>query len=206
MDDSTNDTGKIDENEVFLSGGFIILKVLTEVDVASSDWYGWFNDIDTTAHMQKHYYPNTRTKQVNYLRSLDEDDSTLQLGIVPTGGSMLIGVIGLHIIDYINRTTDISMVIGDKRYRHLIYAQEAMQLMIEHAFFTLNLNRITGGYVEDLKDWGLFLKRRFGFKGEGISRQQVFKNGVYIDTHRIGLLREEYIETVGRDSVERRSS
>ena len=42
---------KISKNDIFLEGKHVILKVLTEDDIHNSNWYGWFNDEETTKFM-----------------------------------------------------------------------------------------------------------------------------------------------------------
>lgn len=197
---------KIDERDIFLRGNHVMLKVLTENDVLNSDWFGWFNDEETTLHMQKHYFPNTLDLQSEFLKNLKKDMSKIQLGIVPHGENDIIGVISLQNINYINSNADISMIIGEKSYRQLILAQEAMQLMLNHAFFTLNLHKVYGGYLETLEDWGLFLKKRFGFIDEGVWREHAFKNGKYLNICRLGLLKMEYVEHMNKQSTEEKEN
>ncbi len=179
-------------NDVFIRGQHLVLKVLGDDDVSNSDWFAWFNDEETTYHLQKHYFPNTREMQMEFLRGLEGDSTKIQLGILPDGEERIVGVISLQSMDWINRNAEIAMVIGEAKYRQLVYAQEALKLVIEHAFYTLNLHKVHVGYLESLRDWGVFMKRRFGFQDEGCSREHVYKHGRCIDVYRLGLLRSEY--------------
>ena len=43
------------EYDVFIKGELVDLVVLTEEIVEKTNWYNWFNDEETTQHMQKHY-------------------------------------------------------------------------------------------------------------------------------------------------------
>lgn len=189
---------KIDKRTFFLIGKHVILKTLTEDDVINSNWFGWFNDENTTEHMQKHYFPNSLENQLEFFDSLKNEKNKIQLGIVPKDEDKIKGIISLHNIDYINSNADMSLIIGEPEFRKLIFAQEAMQLIIDHAFFTLNLHKINGGYIESLKKWGVFLKRRFGYRDEGVWKEHVFKNGKYRNIQRIGLLRNEYIKHINK--------
>jgi len=184
----------IDQNEIFLKGKNVILKVLTEDDVLSSNWHGWFNDEDTTQHMQKHYFPNTKDAQLKFFRSLEGDKSKVQLGIAAEGVGPIIGIVSIQHIDFINRNADFSLLIGESDVRTLVYAQEAVKLILEYGFFTLNLHKIYGGYLDSLESWGHFLKKRFGFKDEGVWREHAFKGGKYLNIQRLGVLRREYRE------------
>ena len=188
----------IDKRDIFLRGKYLVLKVLTEDDVINSNWYGWFNDEDTTANMLKHYFPNSLEDQLAFFNSLKSEKNKIQLGMIPIGEDKIKGIVSLQNIDYINSNADVSMLIGEPEYRKLLFAQEGMQLMIDHAFFALNLHKIYGGYFDSLEDWGLFLKKRFGFRNEGVWKEHVFKNGKYLDIHRIGLLRDEYTKHINK--------
>lgn len=180
------------KSDTFLSGKHVVLRVLTEDDVANTNWYDWFNDELTCQRMQKHYFPNTREKQREFLTLLDEDPQKIQLGIVARKDNKLIGVVSLGGIDFINRNGEVSIVIGDNEYRELVYAMESMRLILEHGFFTLNLHKITAGAIESLNPWLRLLKDQFGFRDEGVLREHVYKDGRYVDAHRIGLLKEEF--------------
>jgi len=182
----------IDEREIFLRGNHVILKILTENDVLDSNWYGWFNDEKTTLHMQKHYFPNSINLQSSFFKALNKGEDKIQLGVVPKGEYEIKGVVSIQNINFINSNAEISLTIGEEEFRKLIIAQEAIQLLLKHAFFTLNLHKIYAGYIETLEDWGLFLKKRFGFKDEGVWHEHVYKNGAYLNIHRLGLLKSNY--------------
>jgi len=182
------------EYDVFIKGKLVDLVCLDEEIVEKTNWYKWFNDEQNMKHMQKHYFPNTLASQLEFLNDLRKDKSKVQLGIVKKDEGCMIGIVSIQDINFMNRNAEISIVIGEPAGRKLIYAQEAMKLMIEHGFFTLNLYKIYGGYLESLESWGDFLKKRFGFKEEGIWREHVFKNGKYVNVHRLGLLRKDYIK------------
>lgn len=190
--------GKI-EYDVFIKGKLVDLVCLDEEIAKKTNWYKWFNDEESMKHMQKHYFPNTLASQLEFLNDLRKDRSKVQLGIVKKDEGCMVGTVSIQNINFMNRNAEISIVIGETANRNLIYAQEAMKLMIEHGFFTLNLHKIYGGYLESLKSWGDFLKKRFGFKEEGIWKEHVFKNGKYVNIQRLGLLRKDYEKTVNRE-------
>ena len=187
--------GQVSETgyDVFLKGALVDLVVLDDNIAHKTNWYRWFNDDETTQHMQKHHYPNTRAAQLEFVNDLRKDKNKIQLGMVRKDEGIFIGIISLQNIDWINRNAEVSILIGEEEGRKLIYAEEAMQLIIAHGFFALNLHKIYGGYLESLKSWGIFLSQRFGFQEEGCWREHVFKDGKYVHVYRIGLLREDYL-------------
>jgi len=184
-------TRRIDPRDIFVRGKQIVLKVLNEDDVANSNWYGWFNDVETTQLMQKHYYPNSENDQLEFLRTqLKGSKTKIQLGICRGDALPIVGVVSLNDIDLLHRKAEIAAVIGEKTARNVSVMLEAVDLMIHHAFVELNLHRIDGGTI--IKELAVLLCRSFGFRQEGVFRQDVFHQGQYHDVYRVGLLDSEY--------------
>ncbi|WP_061212755.1 GNAT family N-acetyltransferase [Syntrophomonas wolfei] len=177
--------------DIFLQGEYVALKVLDETDIENSNWYDWFNDEKTTRFMQKHYYPNTKKQQLEFWESqIKGNDNKIQLGICPAQGGNIVGCVSLSSIDYLNRKAEIATIIGESSARNVKIFYESNKLMIMHGFHTLNLNRIYGGTI--VKELADAMCRFFGFQIEGISRQDVYKNGTYHDVYQIGLLKEDF--------------
>ena len=174
--------------EVFLNGTEVDLVVLTSEIAQDSKWYQWFNDEETTSTMQKHYFPNTREQQLEYFRSAIYGSKThLQLGIVEKKEMALIGMISLSDIDYVNRHCAISGLIGEKKFRILSYWLEANRLILNHAFATLNLNRVYGGAIS--RAASQIYTRLLGFSDEGIAKDHVYKNGSFVDVYNFGCVK-----------------
>ena len=178
----------------FLSGKHIDLRALTEEDALSTDWFDWFNDELVCQTLQKHVFPNDPIGQVEFFRTIKKDRSIIQLGIVMKDSEKLIGVVSLSGIHYINRNAEFSIVIGDPEQRRQKHSLEALKLLYEHGFYTVNLHKIYGGSLKSLVAWLETLKKVFGFKDEGVWQEHVFKDGRYIDVHRIGLLRQDFTQ------------
>tara|TARA_Y100001963_G_scaffold129325_1_gene184467 strand:+ start:28 stop:624 length:597 start_codon:yes stop_codon:yes gene_type:complete len=191
----------IDENNVFINGEILYLKVLTSYDVDNTNWYGWFNSEDTTLHMQKHYFPNTVERQHRFLESAKNDSTKLQLGIVEKSKHALIGVVSLNNIDLINRNAEFSLLIGEKRFRNLQYAEESVFLILRHAFKSLNLHKVYGGSIETLDSWVSFLEKRFGFQREGVQKDHVFKSGKYLDIINFSIISNTFLEKFKDDKI-----
>ena len=178
----------MEEFEVFIKGKLINLVVITRSLAQNSAWYTWFNDEETTGGMQQHYFPNTRELQVAFFESeINNYPNKLQLGIVVTETNLLIGMISLSQIDRQNQKCEIGGLIGEKKYRKMEYWIEANEMLINHAFNTLNLNRIYGGSIA--REVHQFYVRVLGFEDEGISKSDVFRKGTFVDAYRFAKLR-----------------
>ena len=183
---------KIDPRDIFIRGKNVILKTLTKEDVISSNWYGWFNDEQLCKTLQKHYFPNTVEIQMDFLeRNISNSTTKIQLGICRINGGNILGIVSLNDIDYINSKAEISALIGETEGRSINLFIESCQLIFNHAFNSLNLNRIYGGSIS--KQLVTLMTRSLGCKEEGVARQEIFKDGEYHDCYLYGILKEDFI-------------
>ena len=181
----------IDTRDIFLKGKHVILKVLTRDDVLGSGWYGWFNDEELCKTLQKHYFPTTMESQVTFWeQNICNAIDRIQLGICRAEGGSIVGIISLTHIDFINRKAEMSIVIGDRTAQNISIFVDSFKLLLNHAFYTLNLNRIYGGSISE--ELVTLLCRMLKCKNEGVSRQEIYKHGQYHDAYRYAVLREDF--------------
>lgn len=83
-----------------------------------------------------------------------------------------------------------SLLIGPE-HRGKGYGRSALKLLLEYGFMNLGLRRIEGEIFEG-NQASLRLAEFYGFKKEGIKRESYFKNGVWINSVMVGLLRREW--------------
>ena len=182
----------LDQRDIFLKGKHVILKVLNRQDCIESGWYGWFNDEELCATLQKHYFPTALDAQIVFWEeSILNAQDKIQLGICSLDGGPIVGIASLSHIDLINRKAEFSIVIGERASKNIIMFHEAAKLLFTHGFNSLNLNRIYGGSIS--RDLVLLICRLLNCKEEGVLRQEVFKNGAYRDVYRYAVLRDEFI-------------
>ena len=182
---------QIDQRDIFIKGKLVILKALTRDDVVNSDWYGWFNDEDLCKTLQKHYFANTLEAQLKFWEdNIKGATNKLQLGICRIDESPIIGVISLNNIDFISRKAEMSIIVGKKESQDISIFIESCKLLFNHAFYSLNLNRIYGGSIS--RELVQLMCRTLRCKEEGIARQDVFKHGKYHDAYRYSVLRDEF--------------
>lgn len=109
----------------------------------------------------------------------------------PEMGWKLIGSWGFINLDWRNRSTEFGIMIGEKSYWNQGYGTEAVRLLVQHGFHTLNLNRI---YLRVLENNPRAIRayEKAGFIHEGRQRQAVFKNGRYLDLLVMSMLVSEF--------------
>jgi len=100
-----------------------------------------------------------------------------------------VGVCGLTSIDKHNQSAEFSLYIRPDRHR-MGYGADALRLLLRHAFFDLNLNRIWGETYEGNPALAMFEK--VGMKQEGRLRQTYFREGRFIDSIIVSMLRTEW--------------
>ena len=99
----------------------------------------------------------------------------------------LIGAIGLH-LDLTNRKAEIGYWLG-KSFWNKGYVSEALQRILQFGFEELHLNKIYASHFPHNPTSGKVLQKN-GFEFEGILKQEVLKNGQFLDLHRYAIFQE----------------
>ncbi|MFW9819257.1 MAG: GNAT family N-acetyltransferase [Candidatus Thorarchaeota archaeon] len=154
----------------------------------------WFNDPEITQYLVA-YMPMTRMAEEEWMENLKNRDDTIRFSIVipqEDGSEKLIGNCGIHNIDWKNRVAEVGIVIGEKEFQNKGLGTEAMQLLLEYAFNTVNLHRIEL-YTYAFNQRALKSYSKVGFVEEGRKRQFMWSKGKYYDAIIMGILAEEWI-------------
>lgn len=131
----------------FMKGDKIYLRELRISDL-TGPWYTWLNDSDVTTFQNKGITPNSIEKQTNYYESLINNSNEVVLAIIEEETQKHVGCVGLHRIDWVHRSAELGIVIGDKGVWGKKYGKQAWQLISEYGFNVLNLHRIFAVIVE----------------------------------------------------------
>ncbi|HAX96891.1 MAG TPA: hypothetical protein DCY35_10295 [Prolixibacteraceae bacterium] len=106
--------------------------------------------------------------------------------------SQPIGMISVRDIDWISRTGHFTgLLIGKSEFQGKGYGSEALQLLLQHVFQDLGLNRIWGFALESNLS-SLRMLEKCGFMVEGKLKQHSYKNGHFIDVSVVGLCANDY--------------
>lgn len=109
----------------------------------------------------------------------------------------LVGGTGLYDINHRHQKATLRSTRILQQYQNKNIAFEALSLLLDYGFNTLNLKRIGADYFEENKSIALLLKK-LGFKEEGVLRSFYFHQGKFKDVIQVGLLREEFVTDDGR--------
>jgi len=155
----------------------------------------WLNDPEITQYLTI-YLPLTLMEEEEWLENLKNRQNTIHFSIViskENNSGKLIGNCGIHNIDWKNRFGEAGIMIGEKEFHNQGYGTEAMELLLEYAFNTVNLNRIELN-VYDYNTRAIKLYKKLGFTEEGRRRQFMWNKGSYHDAILMGMLTEEWRE------------
>ncbi|MFX0042510.1 MAG: GNAT family N-acetyltransferase [Candidatus Hodarchaeota archaeon] len=153
----------------------------------------WINDPDITQYLLS-FKPITKEMEEEWFESLKDKENNFLFSILilqNDGTEKLIGNCGIHEIDWKNRVGECGIMIGEKSEHGKGYGTEAMELLVNYGFNTLNLNRLQLS-VYDFNISAIKSYKKVGFIEEGRKRKAHFVNGDYHDLIIMGLLNEEW--------------
>jgi len=174
---------------LYLHGHAIDLKSLEQSHYAEK-MLAWVNDKEVTQYLFRGLFPATPKALKDEYESYESSKHDVVLAIY-NQSEEYIGVVGLHDINWVTRSAEFRILIGEKKFWGKGLGGEATQLMIAYGFEFLNLNKIwLGVNASNKRAKESYLKT--GFVQEGTLRQESYRSGVYDDVDRMSLLRNEY--------------
>ena len=149
----------------------------------------WVNDPKNNTYL--HYdLPLQEDKTLRWFDSHKGEDTRYDAVIEADG--VPVGLIGLLDVDQKNKKAEYYILLGENSYKGKGIAKKASELLLDHAFNTLHLNRVyLYTEVENISAQRLF--ERVGFKEEGRVRQDLFSKERFVDRIMYGLLQNDYI-------------
>ena len=152
----------------------------------------WMNDFYVTDYTGRSHQTMALQEEKQYLENVQKDKSTF--AIIDLETDKIIGTVGLHSVDNINRTATLGIFIGNRDYWNKGYGTEAVQLILDFGFNYLNLNNIELALME-FNERALKCYQKCGFKEIGKRRKCKFINGKYYDSIHMDILAEEFKES-----------
>lgn len=184
----------LNSHENFMKAPFMIGRHIYVRGLERSDLphlIPWINDSDVTSLLF------TGDRPATIERVTEQWESDLRQGSIPFAvyasgdGEAFLGTAGLYSINWIARSAEFRVFIGDKTVWNRGVGTEATRLMVVYAFEKLNLNRVwLGVNTENLGAVKAYEKA--GFVHEGVLRQEQYRNFRYYDVRRMSILRTEY--------------
>ncbi|MBN1262709.1 MAG: GNAT family N-acetyltransferase [Anaerolineae bacterium] len=172
----------------FLIGEKIYLRPLQRDDLPAIR--RWANDPEIRRLTGEATPMNEAAAEAFLARTHEEENRVWFMVIVKATGSA-IGETGLLRMFPAWRTTDLSIIIGERDAWGHGYGAETAHLMLDYAFGYLNVHRVSIGVV-GFNERALRFYERLGFRREGIQRDGYFYNHRYHDFIMMSILEDEF--------------
>ena len=174
----------------FLVGQKVYLRRVERGDL-ETHYFQWLNDPEVTRYMNQGNFPNSMESMVDYYEASVNSEKQVNLAIVTREEDRHVGNIALNSIDWVNRTAEVGLLIGEKDYWGKGITSEAMELLEGYAFDRLNLRKLWSGPRAG-NVAVVILHKKLGWVQEGRLRQEMMRDNQFHDVLMFGLLREEY--------------
>ena len=163
---------------------------LSPVSVEDTDIYiKWMNESVARSFGQ---YPFTVASKSDLVWLFEPPKNIQRYAMVLLDSDVMIGCISIQNIDHRNRNAFVGIFIGEEEYRSKGYGTEAMRLILDYGFNTLNLHNIMLSVQADNSE-GIACYKKVGFKEAGRRREWVYKDGKYIDVLYMDILAREFL-------------
>lgn len=168
-----------------LNGRRIVLGPLVPSDEGAL--FHWLNDAET-ARVDFAYRPVHWATFRGWADGLIRDASRVMFAIRRLDNASLIGFVGLSGIDPVHRSADLAIRIGEEANRNVGYGSEALRLVLDFGWRSLNLHRVALRALAR-NERAIRAFQAVGFQREGVARSATFIDGVWHDIVTMGTLR-----------------
>jgi RimJ/RimL family protein N-acetyltransferase len=184
----------MDENQLpqveFISGEKIYLRPIEPEEIVLL--YRWANDPETRG-LTGEVRPSTYAGALEFYQQAQKSEDRIWLAVISRETNRIIGETGLLRMFPAWRTTDWSLIIGEKSARGKGYGTEAAKLMLDYAFGHQNFHRVSIGVV-GFNTRALNFYEQIGFRREGLQRDGYYYGHRYHDFVMMSMLEHEFRE------------
>ena len=184
-------TQLISDQDFKIYGEKIYIRKLNRHDFTDR-YLSWLNDPIVNKHSSRYGKTFCKRDLKSYVNNMNSTNYIL-VGIFTMSNKEHIGNTLLGPIDFDNRSSEISNLIGEKEYWEKGVALESCKLLIDYAFSNLELHKITIGNLSPNRG-ATFLSKQLGFRLEGKLIEAVFLRRKYYNVLRFGLFKDEFYE------------
>lgn len=173
----------------FRKGLKVALRPILKED--AHQFFIWMNDPEITQYLARNLPVSFEEEERWCHRKGEPNDADFTLAVVEVKSGKLIGVMGLHKVDYRSGTATTGAVIGDQEFRGKGYGSEAKMLLLQFAFRELNLRKIYSHVIE-YNAQSLAYSKKCGYVEEARLPKHMFKDGEYRDQIILAVYRETW--------------
>lgn len=174
-----------------LPGEKISLTPLIKEDVEKL-WV-WINDKETTQFLVSYNRMYSKEAEIKWLEEALHKIDQPVFGIIEKEQNNLIGVASLE-VNYINNITMLGIFIGEKKLWDRGYGTEAVILLLDYAFYVLNMHKVWLS-VYDFNKRAIRVYEKVGFHKVGELREHIRKDDdKYANLILMDILKREFDE------------
>jgi RimJ/RimL family protein N-acetyltransferase len=165
---------------------------LSPIDVNDAEKYTeWLNDSDMTQYLVGLGPININVQKMK--GNLENASNDHNYSIIDIDTNELIGDCGFSSINHLNQTSEIEIYIGNKKYWDKGYGTEALSLLLDYGFKSLNLHNVFLQVVS-FNERAIRSYEKIGFKIIGRKRESILKGKERYDMIFMDILYEEFYE------------
>lgn len=186
-----------------INGSKITLRGLEVNDV--DELISFWNNIEFMNYSGR-IFPQSREELVNWIQTgwkFRQEGSVYVFAIIENGNNQYIGNVQLKVVNKISRRARVSIGIFKPDFLNKGLGTEALRLLVNYGFESLNLRSIELRVFENNKR-ALTTYEKLGFKLMGRRREADFVDGEYLDDLLMDILIEEWEK--GRDNLKTHKS
>ena len=173
-----------------MHGEKIFLRPILKSDLCKLNQ--WKNNERIYQFLGGGYRPVSIDQQEKWLDSLIDQTGNNRRFIISELDGNAVGMVGLYSIDWVHRTCEVGIFLGDESCHGKGFAVEAYSLLEQYASEYLNLRKINLKVVSD-NEPAISLWSKLGFEAVGVFHKERFIKGSYHDL----ILMEKFIEKSG---------
>ncbi|MBV9156749.1 MAG: GNAT family N-acetyltransferase [Acidobacteriaceae bacterium] len=173
----------------FVIGQQVYIRGLERADLEKM--VGWINDEDVTRLLFMGLRPANIELLAEQWQQDQRNQNEVAFAVCDKQSDAFIGTTGLYSINWVMRSAEFRVFLGEKEFWNRGVGTECTRLMTVYGFEKLNLNKVWLGVNAD-NVGGARAYTKAGFVREGILRQEQYRNFRYYDVIRMSLLRSEY--------------
>lgn len=173
---------------VFLRGFKVTMRPIEMSDAEKLQM--WINDPELRTFLGQ-YMPMGLADEKKWIESMSQNKNHIVLMIEVDGEA--IGTMGLHNINWKDRTAVTGSLIGNKNCHGKGYGTDAKMTLLKYAFDELGLRKIKSE-VQATNERSRRCLERCGYKLEGTLRSETFRKGRYVATNVFGVFRSEWVK------------
>ena len=152
--------------------------------------YKWINNRDLMLN-NSNYIPISESEHSEWFESILKQKNNYQFIIESVNDNKPIGTCQLSDVNFIHRTAELKIRIGESSYLGKGFGTEAVKALVRFGFIDLNLNRI---YLQVFESNARAIKsyKKCNFKIEGTMNEAAYICGEYLNIVIMGLLRSDF--------------